>query len=72
LGYRTGYTKYSNIPPVLGGRVRYLFTFTREIAAYVVVNRAWWIVPIFLLLALATLVVVVGQVVAPFSLYSFF
>jgi hypothetical protein len=57
---------------VIWGRARYLLTFPIEFAAYVVVNRAWWIVPVFLLLALATLVVVVGQVVAPFTLYSFF
>jgi hypothetical protein len=46
--------------------------FPIEFTAYVVVNRAWWIVPVFILLGLATLVVVVGQVVAPFTLYSFF
>jgi hypothetical protein len=58
--------------PVIWGRARYLVIFSIEFVAYVVVNRAWWIVPVFLLLVLATLVVVVGQVVAPLSLYSFF
>jgi hypothetical protein len=52
--------------------VRYLVTFPFEFGAYVVTNRAWWIVPVFFFLSLATLLVVVGQVVAPFALYSFF
>ncbi len=57
---------------MIGGRVRYLARFPVEIGAYVVVNRAWWIIPLIFVLGLATLLVVVGQVVAPFTLYSFF
>jgi hypothetical protein len=62
----------ANLGVVIWGRARYLLMFPIEFTAYVVVNRAWWIVPVFLLIGLATLVVVVGQVVAPFTLYSFF
>jgi Family of unknown function (DUF5989) len=56
----------------VGGRLRYMFRFAGEFGAYLVVNRSWWIVPVFLLLAMTTLLVVVSQVVAPFTLYSFF
>ena len=62
----------TNLSRMIWGRARYLLMFPVEFGAYVLTNRAWWIVPVFLLLALTTLVVVVGQVVAPFTLYSFF
>jgi len=54
------------------GRVRYLLKFPVEFGAYVVTNRAWWIVPLFFFLGVATILVVVSQVAAPFALYSFF
>ena len=40
--------------------------------SYAVVNRAWWVIPIWLVLALATLLVSVGQSAAPVTLYPLF
>jgi hypothetical protein len=37
-----------------------------------VINRVWWILPLFLLLALASLIIVVGQAAAPVTLYPMF
>ncbi len=53
-------------------RMRHLFRLCGEFAAYILVNRAWWIVPPILVLALATLVVLVGQAAAPLTLYPLF
>ena len=39
---------------------------------YAMVNRAWWVIPVMLVLALATLLVVVGQAAAPVTLYPMF
>jgi hypothetical protein len=54
------------------GRLRYGGRFLGEFGSYVVVNRAWWTVPLFLFMAAATVLVIVGQVVAPVTLYSLF
>ena len=39
---------------------------------YVYVNRVWWVIPMMLLLAVAALLIVVGQVAAPLTLYTMF
>ena len=39
---------------------------------YSVTNRAWWVVPMVLLLAVIALAVVVGQAAAPYTLYTLF
>lgn len=65
-------THCCTIRSVLGARLRYMARFAGEFSSYVIVNRTWWIVPVFFLLGLTTLLVVVSQVVAPFTLYSFF
>jgi hypothetical protein len=40
--------------------------------AYAVVNRAWWVPLLTLILALATLLIAVGQTAAPVTLYPLF
>jgi hypothetical protein len=37
-----------------------------------VINRAWWVPPLTLLLALATVLVLIGQAAAPVTLYPLF
>jgi Family of unknown function (DUF5989) len=44
----------------------------REFVAFAVVNRAWWVIPATLALALATALVIVGQAAAPVTLYPLF
>ena len=39
---------------------------------YSVTNRAWWVVPMVLLLAVIALAIVVGQAAAPYTLYTLF
>jgi hypothetical protein len=56
--------------PVL--RMRHLVGLGGEFVAYAVVNRAWWVIPMLVLLAGATLVVVVGQAAAPVTIYPLF
>ncbi len=53
-------------------RMRYMARFSGEIVDYAVVNRVWWIVPLMLVVAIVTLLVVVGQAAAPFTLYPMF
>jgi hypothetical protein len=53
-------------------RTRSTLRLGGEFVAYAVVNRVWWVIPLMLLLVLATLVVVVGQVAAPVSIYPLF
>jgi len=43
-----------------------------EFIAYALVNRVWWVVPLMILLALAALLVVIGQAAAPVSIYPLF
>jgi hypothetical protein len=56
--------------PVLRGR--HLLRLFGDFGAYAVVNRAWWVPALTLLLALVTLLVVVGQAAAPVTLYPLF
>jgi hypothetical protein len=53
-------------------RARHLVRLSGDILAYAVVNRAWWVIPVMLVLGLATLLVVVGQAAAPVTLYPMF
>jgi hypothetical protein len=56
----------------LMGRLRYAARLGGEFVAYSVVNRAWWVVPMVLLLAVVALAIVVGQAAAPYTLYTLF
>ncbi|HYP48381.1 MAG TPA: DUF5989 family protein [Thermoleophilaceae bacterium] len=53
-------------------RMRHLARLSGDLVVYSVVNRAWWVVPLTLVLALATLLVVIGQAAAPVTLYPMF
>ncbi len=53
-------------------RLRHLVRLGRESDGYAVVNRAWWVVPLVMLLALVALAVVAAQAVAPYALYTLF
>lgn len=53
-------------------RLRHLAGLLRELGGYAVTNRAWWIVPFVLLLLVLTLLIVVGQAAAPFTIYPLF
>ena len=53
-------------------RAQHLLRLTGDVLAYAVINRAWWVVPLTLVLALATLLVVIGQAAAPVTLYPMF
>ena len=53
-------------------RPRYLFRLAGDLVAYAVVNRAWWVPLLTLVLALASLLIVVGQAAAPVTLYPLF
>ncbi len=53
-------------------RARYTVRLGSEFVAYAVVNRVWWVIPLMVLLALAALLVVVGQAAAPVSIYPLF
>ena len=53
-------------------RGRHLVRLSQDLVGYAVVNRAWWVIPLTVLLALATLLVVVGQAAAPVTLYPMF
>jgi len=53
-------------------RARYLLRLSNDVVAYTVINRVWWLPPLLLLLALTAVVIVAGQVAAPFGLYTMF
>jgi hypothetical protein len=53
-------------------RTRHFFGLCGEFVAYAVVNRAWWVIPVMLLLALIALLILVGQAAAPVTLYPLF
>jgi hypothetical protein len=53
-------------------RTRHLLRLTGDFAAYAVVNRAWWVPALTLILALATILIVVGQAAAPVTIYPLF
>jgi hypothetical protein len=53
-------------------RLRHTLRLGRDLAGFAVVNRAWWVVPLVLVLALVTVFIVVGQAAAPYTLYTVF
>jgi hypothetical protein len=59
-----------HLSPIL--RARHLLRLASDLTAFAVVNRAWWVPPLTLLLALATLLVIIGQAAAPVTLYPLF
>lgn len=59
-----------NIPRMQ--RLRHAARLGGELVSYSVVNRAWWVVPVVLLLTVVALAVAVGQAAAPYTLYTLF
>jgi hypothetical protein len=53
-------------------RARYLYRMSADFLAYAVVNRAWWVPALTLLVAIATVLITVGQAAAPVTLYPLF
>jgi hypothetical protein len=53
-------------------RARHLVRLAGDLTAYAVVNRAWWLPALTLLLALVALLITVGQAAAPVTLYPLF
>ena len=45
---------------------------SRDLLAYAVVNRAWWVPALTFVLALATLLITIGQAAAPVTIYPLF
>lgn len=52
--------------------MRHTFRLCGEFLAYAAVTRAWWVVGLMLVLALATVLILVGQAAAPVTLYPLF
>ena len=53
-------------------RARHALLLSGDVIGYVYVNRVWCVIPMMLLLAVAALLIVVGQVAAPLTLYTMF
>jgi hypothetical protein len=53
-------------------RARHAARLANELTAYAIVNRAWWVPALTLILALTTLLIAVGQAAAPVTLYPLF
>jgi hypothetical protein len=53
-------------------RTRHFLRLSSDVIAYAVINRAWWVPALTLLLALVTLLITVGQAAAPVTLYPLF
>lgn len=51
--------------------LRHLGRLLQEFFAFAWQNKAWWIVPVILVLLLLAIFIVAGQTVAPF-IYTFF
>jgi hypothetical protein len=44
----------------------------QDLVAYALVNRAWWFLPLTLLIGLAVAVVTAGAAAAPYTIYTLF
>lgn len=44
----------------------------RDVVGYAVVNRAWWIVPVAVVLAAFVALLVVGHAAVPYTIYTLF
>jgi hypothetical protein len=53
-------------------RLRHLFRLSGDLVAYAVINRAWWVPVLTLVLAMAALLITIGQTAAPVTLYPLF
>ncbi|MBM4344231.1 MAG: hypothetical protein FJ100_12755 [Deltaproteobacteria bacterium] len=53
------------------GKLTHSTKLARELWAFAKANKAWWILPLMILLSLAAVLVVAGQGTAPF-IYTLF
>lgn len=51
--------------------IRYLLRLCKEFVGFAWHNKAWWIIPIFVILLLMAMLIVLGQTTAPF-IYTLF
>jgi hypothetical protein len=51
---------------------RHFLRLSGDLVAYAVINRAWWMPVLTLLLALVAVLITVGQAAAPVTLYPLF
>lgn len=47
-------------------KLRYLGRLLRDVWGFAAENKAWWMVPLFVVLGLLALLIVVGEASAPF------
>ena len=52
-------------------KLRHLGSFLREVWAFARANKAWWMVPLILVLLILAALIISGQAVAPF-IYTLF
>jgi hypothetical protein len=53
-------------------KARHFFKLSGDLVGYAVINRAWWVPTLTLLLALVALLITIGQAAAPVTLYPLF
>lgn len=53
-------------------RLRHLVRIGSQLVRYAALHRAWWILGLVLLLAVASLLAAAGHVAAPYTLYTLF
>ena len=51
--------------------LRYIWRLTKEFFGFAWHNKAWWIIPIVIVLLLMAMLIVLGQTTAPF-IYTLF
>ena len=57
---------------MLALRFRHSARLVRDLIGFAVLNRAWWLIPVMVVLAVITIFIVVGQAAAPYTLYTVF
>jgi hypothetical protein len=53
-------------------RLRHGGRLVADLVGFALSNRLWWLLPLVVVLGLASLVIVVGQAAAPVTLYPMF
>lgn len=53
-------------------RLRHTGRLLGDIARYAITNRAWWILPVMLVLLGLMLLVTAGQTAVPYTMYTLF
>ena len=53
-------------------RLRHSVRLGRDLTAFALVNRAWWFLPLTLLVGLAVALITAGATAAPYTIYTLF